>query len=239
MTIQPKVPPPNGIEVVHVPADPLNGRKILFLPTIKVDGCDAPTGYTAEAEQKLKQVPNVRRYNETFDWKSRSLYEANINGTGVPDDYQGIYFVYKCTKARAGLQMNGGLEHMPRVRAYGDFFVFRLKNPGYSASGQADFGAFGAGFLKDYDNHGFAKCLLSSMAIVPNEEEKKKEEKEEKEKKKNMAKEKQESKEMEEKNEKGEKKEKKEKKEEEKKKQEKQEKKEKKENKQKKESSKK
>ena len=166
------MPPPTGIEVVHIPASIQSEIRIFYLPAIEVDGRDAPNIYTTETEQRLKQIPNVPEYSKTFNWKSRSLYETFIQGNGFPEEYKGIYFVYKCIKEDAGLRINEHLKDIPLVRAYGDVFVFRLKSPGYSKSGKAKFGTFGPDFVKDYYDHGVAKGILSSLAMIIDQKEK-------------------------------------------------------------------
>ena len=163
--IQPKVPPPTGIEVVHIPAKRDLKIGIFYLPTMIIHHKDHSTP-TAESEERFTYVPDLRCYTDTFRWDSRSLFEMNITGDGVPDSWKGIYPVYKCEKKGQGLDKNQHFEHIPDVHAYGDVFVFRLKTPGHITSGKVEYGSMESGFLQSYYEHGLAKGILYSAAKI-------------------------------------------------------------------------
>ena len=168
MGIQPKVPPPTGVEVVHIPAGYDSKIGVFYLPTISIHHQDYPDpiNHTKELENRFKHVPDLQCYTDTFRWDSRSLFDLSINGKGVPLSWQGIYLVYKCEKKSSGLPENDHFKHIPGSCAYGDLFVFRLKKPGNATSGKVEYGSMESGFLQSYFEHGLAKVILYSAAKI-------------------------------------------------------------------------
>lgn len=166
--IQSNVPPPTGIEVVHIPAKRDFKIGIFFLPTTLIKHNDhlALNTHTKNSEKRIKQVPDLRCYTDTFRWDSRSLFEMNISGDGVPDSCKGTYPVYKCEDESKGLPENEHFEHIPGVCAYGDVFVFRIKKLGHGTSGKIEYGSMESGFLQNYYEHGTAKALLYTAAKI-------------------------------------------------------------------------
>ncbi len=171
--IQLEESPPTEVEVVHIPAEgPL---KMIFLPLLKVDEENAPNTHTADAERRLKHVPNIKDYRGKFRWKSRSLVEVIVDGNAAKHDWEGTYFVYKCVKPNVGLPVNEKFEPIEGVRPYGDVFVFRLKDSGGVKSERVEYGKMKRDFLRSYDHSGVAKAILYGLAVFePKEEPKRK-----------------------------------------------------------------
>ena len=154
------------VEVVHIPAhgNSPDDLQIIKLSTIEIDHIKTPNTYTAKIEQRLKHIPNIRDYKALFKWDSRSLIDANINGTGIPKGWGGMYLVYKCDESGAGLSVNEHFESVNKVRPYGDVFVFRLKEPGYVRSGMTEYGTMEKGFLQKCADNGVAGAILVALA---------------------------------------------------------------------------
>ena len=72
--------------------------------------------------------------------------------------------MYKCVEFEAGLPVDEHFEPVNKVRPYGDVFVFRLKEPGYSKSGRTEYGTMEKNFLQNHAHNGVAKAILASLA---------------------------------------------------------------------------
>lgn len=95
---------------------------------------------TAESEAWLRHVPDIQNFPAPviFDWGSRSLVAALMEGTYIPKSSKGWWFMYKCNKAWDGLTLkenpffekDGKQDEKQdkEARVFGDVFIFRLKN---------------------------------------------------------------------------------------------------------------
>lgn len=156
---------PTTVEVVYIPAACDSHIHIIEVPLIENPG-NAPDPDALRKEQRLQRIPDLRTYKDTFYWDSRSLFDPAIRGNAIPKKWAGIYLVYKCVESGTGLPVNWNLEELPNVRAYGDFFVFRLKEPGYLKSGRTKYGEMDEDFLLNYkhEKNGVARNMLHILA---------------------------------------------------------------------------
>lgn len=62
--------------------------------------------------------------------------------------------------------MNEHFNHLPSVCAYGDLFVFKLKEPGYVDGMTVEYDTFRSNFLTSYEDQGAAQAVLVSIALL-------------------------------------------------------------------------
>lgn len=120
------LPPPRKIQVLCIPVD--RSRPFIYLADsvsyINIE--EHPYSADTEAiEKELKHVPDLRHFARDFNLEYRCLFDRDPNYEDMTNEWDGKYFIYKCTDpVTAGQLQNRNL--MSRANAYGYAFVFKL-----------------------------------------------------------------------------------------------------------------
>ena len=105
---------------------------------------------TLALEEQLERIPNIMEFNQIhFDWSARVLVDGFFNNPRISEEKRGRYFMYTCTDPSLGLPVNQTFTKLKRPCVYGDAFMFRLKEPGFSKSGRVRYAEIGS--ARDYE----------------------------------------------------------------------------------------
>ena len=142
------------ISVLRIPADG-SDPCVVNLPLCKNNG-NVDSG-TMGIEATLKQVPDLRQYEDSINLKHCHLFT----------DQNEIYYIYKCiSETEKKLLENRHLRFYEYTQVYGDAFIFKRSSSdgGKSLSGKTTIFDNMDEFASDFISGGKARSEASEMA---------------------------------------------------------------------------